>query len=161
MIIFIISVIVICIIIFFIFKDKKANESSPTITPTSVQDEAPPIIDATPIKVESIKSDLKPIYKESIITKDAEVIIAGKSFCITGDSILYTREELEYQIKSKGGIIKTGVSKALNYLVICEQASSDYKYSNHGTKTEKALQYNRDYKSNIAIIREDQLVEKF
>lgn len=99
------------------------------------------------------------IYKESYITKNPSIKVDGKTFCITGNSNIYEREELIYMIEAKGGIIKRNVVLTLDYLVVCEKGSTDFKFGSHGLKVDRAIQWNKDNKANISIIREDQLIE--
>lgn len=78
-----------------------------------------------------IKSNTKPqsaVIKES---SDTDNQIAGKSFCFTG-----TRKYLP-EVEAMGGIIKSGVSKGLDYLVQLDplsMSSKSKKAEEYGTK---------------------------
>jgi len=67
--------------------------------------------------------------------------LAGKSFCITG-GLSETRSLVEGAIKERGGIIKSGVSKKLDYLIVGDSP---------GSKLAKAE------KLGVEIINEDKL----
>lgn len=92
-------------------------------------------------EVEGIKTTSEEIYeslqsKLEIIGDLSEIIdilrpvdkgpLAGKSFCITGELSL-GRESVHDWIRSKGGEVKTGVSKTLNYLVTNDTSSGSSK----------------------------------
>ena len=70
--------------------------------------------------------------------------MSGKSFLFTGTLSKLKRSEAEELAESKGGIIVTGVSSKLNYLVVGEDA---------GSKLEKAKKIN-----SVKIISEDEFI---
>ncbi|MCK9556775.1 MAG: NAD-dependent DNA ligase LigA [Candidatus Cloacimonetes bacterium] len=71
--------------------------------------------------------------------------LAGKSFLITGSMIHYGRKDLEALIQSHGGKILSGVSKALDYLVVGDKP---------GSKLSKA-----EKMGTVSIISEDELLD--
>jgi len=84
----------------------------------------------------------------------AAVSILGNSFCFTGEFLSGTRAWCEQRVKFLGGRV-VSVTMALDYLVIGELASRDWKYSSHGRKIETALS-NRTRGSSVQIIGEQQ-----
>lgn len=84
-----------------------------------------------------------------------------KSFCLTGKfaSAIGNRNVIENMIASKKGIIKKNVILDLDYLVIGEISTPDWKHSNSGRKIEKAVTYKEDSKTSIKIISEQQLLK--
>jgi DNA ligase (NAD+) len=88
------------------------------------------------------------LLSKGLTLKKQEKIIgklSGKSFLITG-TLSMKRKDVENLIKSKGGIIASGVNKELNYLIVGD---------NPGSKLDKAK------KLNIPIISEDELKKMF
>jgi len=85
-----------------------------------------------------------------------------KSFCITGELLtlqkgsekLLTRNMVSKMIEEKGGIIKKGVIKSLDYLVIGEGGSDRYKEGTKGKKYTKA-----EEQQNTTIISETELLK--
>lgn len=73
-------------------------------------------------------SKAEPIIIESDDQSNAKALIAGKTFCFTG-----TRQYLA-EVEALGGIIKSGVSKGLDYLVQADPLS-------RSNKTKKAEEY--------------------
>lgn len=71
--------------------------------------------------------------------------IAGKSFCITGQ-LCIKRSDAQKRIKEKGGIIKSSVSKGLDYLVQANPSSTS-------GKSQKAI------KCGTKIISEDDFLD--
>jgi hypothetical protein len=100
-----------------------------------------------------------PIYKESLLDKDAVITFEGKNFCITGDALACTREEFAEMLEEAGANVTQGVSRKTNYLIICEHASDAYKFGNYGAKTAKALELNKTNVANIVIISEYQVMQ--
>jgi DNA ligase (NAD+) len=80
------------------------------------------------------------IYRSSSQTK----LLEGKSFLITGTLHHYGRKEMESLIQDHGGKILSGVSKALDYLVVGEKP---------GSKLSKAEKI-----PGISVISEDELL---
>lgn len=87
-------------------------------------------------------------------TEHSEIVIEGKSFCITGNSLYNTRREIVEMIESNGGVAMTAVSSKTNYLLICDEKNSCWAFASYGRKVEKALQLQSSGKSNIEILYE-------
>jgi hypothetical protein len=78
------------------------------------------------------------------------------SFCFTGQFLFGTRSACEQAITLRGGRISS-VNKKLDYLVIGELSSRDWKYSSFGNKIESAMKLKQDGAS-LAIVTEAQWI---
>lgn len=76
------------------------------------------------------------------------------TFCLTGDFVFAPRGACEKEIASRGGVIKSSVSKKLRYLVIGGLGSPEWKHGSFGTKIEKAMELKKDG-APILLIHED------
>lgn len=88
------------------------------------------------------------------ITPDAEIIIPGSVFCLTGKFITGTRKKCEDMVTSAGAFTSSSVTLKTDYLVIGGLSSRDWKFSSFGRKIEKAIEYRDSGKSDVAIISE-------
>ncbi|WP_215407671.1 BRCT domain-containing protein [Vibrio gigantis] len=85
-------------------------------------------------------------FGESISLSD----IDGKSICFTGKFLSGTRKVMESLAKAKGGEVRSGVARDLDYLVIGSMASRDWKFTSHGRKIEAALKNKQqNYETHI------------
>lgn len=143
------------------------KEPTLVMVPTPIQNTMP-VVDKVPhTPASQPKVDIPinttpstpPIYKESLINKDAVITFEGKNFCITGDALACTRQEFAEMLEDAGANVTQGVSRKTNYLIICEQASDAYKFGNYGAKTAKALELNKTNVANILIISEYQVMQ--
>ena len=78
----------------------------------------------------------------------------GSSFCLTGDFVFAPRPACEAEIASRGGIIRSSISKKLRYLVVGGLGSSEWKHGSFGAKIEKAMELKREG-AKIALVHED------
>lgn len=76
-------------------------------------------------------------------------------FCLTGEFVFAPKQKCAEAIAARGGVVKSSVSKRLNYLVIGGLGSDEWKHGSFGTKIEKAIALKRQGAS-ILIIHEDQ-----
>jgi NAD-dependent DNA ligase len=53
--------------------------------------------------------------------------VAGKSFCMTGESIIAPRKELQDRIRAAGGIIHDSVSSKTQFLIMADKESNTGK----------------------------------
>ncbi len=60
-------------------------------------------------------------------------------FCLTGEFAYAARGHCEELIQTLGGKI-SGVTRKLNYLIVGERGSSEWKHGSFGTKIEKAME---------------------
>lgn len=79
------------------------------------------------------------------------------SFCFTGQFLFGTRTSCEQAVIRRGGSI-ANIGKMLNYLVIGELSSRDWKYSSFGTKIESAMRL-KESGAKLFIISEAQWVQ--
>jgi NAD-dependent DNA ligase len=71
-----------------------------------------------------------------------EIVFAHEYFCFTGKFFSGTRKWCQRETEARGGSITKGVVRELDYLVIGEIGSRDWKHSTHGRKIEKAVRKN-------------------
>lgn len=83
---------------------------------------------------------------------EPNVTFAGKEFVLTGKFLYGPRRTCEREILVRGGSCWDTVRLQTSYLVIGSLMSRDWKYSTHGTKIEKAVEYQA--RCPIAIISE-------
>lgn len=102
----------------------------------------------------------KPIISEYDFVKDCHIIfsaernasdfitkndISGKTVCLTGNfDIDSNRDRIIDRIIELGGIVKNNVIKSLDYLIIGNQGSENYKNGSKGNKVEKAEHFNEN-----------------
>ena len=91
-------------------------------------------------QLEELGLQLKNTKKEVVLKGD----LAGQTFLFTGTLAKLKRSEAEALAEAQGGVIVSGVSAKLNYLVVGEDA---------GSKFEKAKKIN-----TIKVISEDEFV---
>jgi len=85
--------------------------------------------------------------------------VEGKVFCLTGVFMAGKRSIVEDRVKSAGGIIISNITKNLDFLVIGTLSSRDWKFSSHGRKIEKAINYRDEEGAKLKIIAEENLYE--
>lgn len=85
-----------------------------------------------------------------------EVVFDNMNFCVTGKSGIYLRKDIELMILERGGKI-CGVSKKLDYLVICNEKSNAWTLGVYGNKVEKLIKL-REEGINIKILTETHLI---
>ena len=69
------------------------------------------------------------------------VEFTGKRFCLTGKFAYAPRKVCEEVVLERGGVIESGVTQRLNYLVIGTFSSTDWIHTSYGRKIEKAVEY--------------------
>lgn len=102
-----------------------------------------------------IKRELATItgnIKMDIFDKD----FSGKLFCLTGDFIHGSKDEISKYIISKGGLVKDNLTQNVDYLVRGLQGSDVYAYGSYGSKVKKALEL-KEKGLKIKIISENDL----
>ena len=67
----------------------------------------------------------------------------NRAFCVTGDSYKASRKEIKDLIAAKGGLIRDKVTKATDYLIICDGGNPCWAYACYGRKVESAMQIRR------------------
>lgn len=84
------------------------------------------------------------------------IVFPQTIFCITGRFAFGTRAKVCEAISCRGGIPQDSYPTIdTRYLVIGAFASRDWKYTNYGTKIERAIEYRDEKKSGISIVSEE------
>ena len=66
-----------------------------------------------------------------------------RKFCLTGTSQRYFRSHFEKVIMDLGGVVKKGVTRDLDYLILGAEGNPCWAYSCYGRKVEQAMNYRR------------------
>jgi NAD-dependent DNA ligase len=90
------------------------------------------------------------------IDQSAVVQIQSLVFCFTGQFLFGTRTACEQTVTQRGGRVSS-VNKNLNFLVVGELSSRDWKYSSFGRKIESAMKLKQEGVP-LAIVTEAQWV---
>jgi len=85
------------------------------------------------------------------------VVFDGCTFCLTGNFVYAPREACEAEVTKRGGIVKSGVSKKVRYVVVGSLGSPEWKHGSFGTKIEKAIELKRQG-APIVVVKEDRWV---
>ena len=80
----------------------------------------------------------------------------GKFFVLTGDFSSGSKEEIAEHINGKGGTIKSGISKSVDYVVVGNLGSDRYTHGTYGTKVLKAMELQKQGLP-IKIVHEEEL----
>lgn len=65
----------------------------------------------------------------------------GKNFCLTGSFQHGTKADIASYIQQRGGEVIKSVTKKCNYVVVGGDGSENYAHGDHGSKVEKALEW--------------------
>lgn len=85
------------------------------------------------------------------------VELDGATVCLTGRFIYGTRKECAAFLEEKGAIVINSIKKDLQYLVVGDLVSRDWRFTSYGRKIEKAIQY-QENGVQIAIIPEQKVL---
>lgn len=77
-----------------------------------------------------------------------------RRFCLTGDFFFGPRGVCEEAIARRGGVVQSGITKKLDYLIVGGLGSPEWKHGSFGTKIEKAVSY-RSEGLPLLIVHED------
>lgn len=69
-----------------------------------------------------------------------DISFSGSTFCLTGASYKYTREQFVSEIEKRGGTATSTVSKKVNYLIVGSDGNPCWAYACYGRKVEKAVE---------------------
>jgi NAD-dependent DNA ligase len=95
------------------------------------------------------------------VDRDVKITFKNRIFCLTGKFLHGPRKICETKVKDKGGLVSDSITRDLSYLVIGTLSSRDWKFSSHGRKIEKAIEY-RDAKGvGISIVSEEMWLASF
>jgi len=81
------------------------------------------------------------------------IVFEGVAFCLTGDFVYAPRDACEAEVVKRGGLIKSGVSKKVRYVVVGSLGSKEWKHGSFGTKIEKAMELKRQGAA-LAVVKE-------
>lgn len=82
-----------------------------------------------------------------------DIQLKGKTFCITGESIKYSRAQIKDILSEHDGFFKSNISKSVDYLIVCSDGSPYWKFSCYGRKVEAAIALKKSG-SEIEVINE-------
>lgn len=82
----------------------------------------------------------------------------GKTFCLTGEFLFGSKDDVSNLLQEKGAIEKSGVSSKLDYLIVGLVGSDAWKYGNYGGKILKAKEL-QEKGVNVKIVDENILKE--
>jgi len=85
------------------------------------------------------------------------IVFEGCAFCLTGNFVYAPRDVCEAEVTKRGGIVKSGVSKKVRFIVVGSLGSPEWKHGSFGTKIEKAMQLKQEG-APISVVKEDQWV---
>ena len=77
---------------------------------------------------------------ENIYDQVDKIDYDGYGFCISGEFKKLYRDQIEEIITERGGIVKSGVTKLVHYLVIGSNKSDGWAHGKWGRKIEKAIE---------------------
>lgn len=90
---------------------------------------------------------------ETIFDDDAEVVIGGRAFVVTGVLQYSKRKPFLDMVTRLGGVAHSSVRRDTDYLIVGDDGSGAWRHSRYGRKIEEAQAMKRDG-HRIRIIRE-------
>ncbi len=87
---------------------------------------------------------------------NGRVEFKGRVFVLTGDFEHDDRAGVQSYLESLGGVVRSGVSRKIDYVVVGKHGSERYAFGSYGTKVEKALEL-RSQGHHIQVISEDSI----
>ena len=88
---------------------------------------------------EQINSEVLDVNISGHCTSDLNVIIDGRTFCVTGVLKSGNRSKLEKRISDLGGIPTRTLTKKTDYLIVGDNGNPAWAFACYGRKVEKAL----------------------
>lgn len=85
-----------------------------------------------------------------------DITFDDKIFCLTGESQIATRTEINHLIEALGGKVIANIREDLDYLIVCAAGNHCWAFSCYGRKVEKAVDY-RKKGARIVIAHENDL----
>lgn len=95
-----------------------------------------------------------PLVTELAYDERAALEFTGRVFCLTGAFVYAPREACADEVMKRGGLVSSGVSKKVHYVVVGSLGSPEWKHGSWGTKIDKAVAL-RESGVPIAVVRED------
>lgn len=116
-------------------------------------------------RVDSSERNLLLSFEKTLdepISNEPITEVSGQNFVLTGDfDIQGGKQTIEEMISAAGGVVKSGTSKKVQYVVRGNKGSEAWSFGNFGTKIEKALTLNLTGKAQIKIVSENALLAYF
>lgn len=92
----------------------------------------------------SSNTELISSLKAGFYQIDPVITIPESTFCITGVSKKFKREEIAEKIELYGGYMVDNVSAKLNYLVVCNEKNNCWAFTCYGRKIEEAVKHRKN-----------------
>lgn len=99
-----------------------------------------------------------PMVTQLAMDEGDDIQFDDRVFCLTGDFVFGPRETCEAAIVRRGGQIKAGVSKKVDFVVVGGLGSKEWKHGGFGTKVERAVELQREG-AKVRIVHEDAWAE--
>lgn len=95
---------------------------------------------------------------DGIFAAKPRITFKTRQFLFTGEMEFGPREKAESAVEVRGGIVCRSCTQKTHYVVVGSLGSDAYKYGRFGTKIERALELQKQKKSDIQIVRERHFV---
>lgn len=92
---------------------------------------------------------------EGICSVDPQIVFARKSFCFTGRSSKYSRDEFMDMVAKRQGIPSLSVTHDLDYLVVGNGGNPSWAYACYGRKVEQAVSLRKAGKKVLIVNETD------
>jgi NAD-dependent DNA ligase len=99
-----------------------------------------------------------PLVTELAMDEGVDIRFDGRLFCLTGDFVFGPRSTCEEAIVRRGGEVKSGISKKIDFVVVGGLGSKEWKHGGFGTKVERAVELQREG-AKLRIVHEDAWAE--
>ena len=96
---------------------------------------------------------------EAIFDDDAEIVIPGHSFVITGVLEHSKRTPFQNRLAALGGVIHDNVRLDTAYVVVGLKGSEAWTTSRYGSKIARAMELKKDQGSTLKVVREFLAIE--
>ncbi len=91
---------------------------------------------------------------DGLFDDDADIVIADRSFVVTGVLQMGKRQELHDRLEAVGGIVHKAVKFTTDFMIAGDLGSGDWVTSRYGTKFQKVLEYRKTRGAPTKIVRE-------
>jgi NAD-dependent DNA ligase len=95
---------------------------------------------------------------DGIYAAKPRITFKARQFLFTGDMEFGSREKAVNAVEERGGVVANSCTLKTHYLIVGNLGSGAYKYGRFGTKIERALELQKQKKSQIQIVRERDFV---
>ena len=93
-----------------------------------------------------------------VCEQEPNIVFSGRTFCFTGQALAGKRGVLQDMARAQGGVVRSKVTRELDYLVVGALSQPAWKYSVYGRKIE-AVMLNRQQGGATTIIWERDFLE--